>query len=136
MKPLVLNILLIIIGIIIINDSCENGKSSLATNQCIKGMFIGYYCDGLVIKILDESDIGKSWRATYGTEVYENSVVASIDSIYIKSVPKVDQYFTQGSIFYFQYINGGYPRKQFNICDPSPFITITLLSSTPCPNNK
>ena len=131
MKTLSLKIQLIIIGLIIISDSCER----TTTNECIKGMFLGYYCDGCVIKILDKSGIGKNWKATYTTEVYENSVVASVDSNYIKSSPGIEQYLTQGSTFYFQYVDGGYPRKQYNICEPSPFITITSLSSTPCKAN-
>jgi hypothetical protein len=131
MKTLIFKIQLIIIVLIIVSDSCER----TTTKECIKGMFLGYYCDGCVIKILDNSDIGKNWKATYTTEVYENSVVASVDSNYIKSYPGIEQYLTQGSTFYFQYVDGGYPRKQYNICEPSPFITITSLSSTPCKVN-
>jgi hypothetical protein len=129
MKLLYLKISLIIIGLIIVNNGCERR----APNKCIKGMFIGYYCEGCVIKILDNSNIGKSWSGMYDSKLYENSVVASVDSIYIKTVPGVNQYFTSGSIFYFKYIDGGYPRKEFNICNPSPFITITSLSISPCP---
>lgn len=129
MKLLYLKISFLIIGLIIVSNGCERSTP----NQCIKGMFIGYYCEGCVIKILDNSNIGKSWNGMYDSKVYENSVVASVDSIYIKTVTGVNQYFTSGSIFYFKYIDGGYPRKEFNICDPSPFITITSLSTSPCP---
>jgi hypothetical protein len=129
MKLLYLNISLLIIGLIIVSNGCERSTP----NQCIKGMFIGYYCEGFVIKILDNSNIGKSWNGMYDSKVYENSVVASVDSIYIKTITGVNHYFTSGSIFYFKYIDGGYPRKEFNICDPSPFITITSMSTSPCP---
>lgn len=132
MKLPILKILFTILGIVIMSDYCDRENSITLTNTCIKGMFIGYYCEGCVIKIMDNSNIGKNWNATYGNEIYENSVVASIDTIYLKSTVGIEKYLTKGSIFYFQYKEGGYPRKQYNICDPPPFITITLITSSPC----
>ncbi|MEI6050975.1 MAG: hypothetical protein WCS03_18960 [Bacteroidota bacterium] len=132
MKALIFKIVIILLGILTMNISCEKGNQ---INTCTKGMYIGSYCDGLVIKILDSSSIGKSWKATYGPETYEKSVVASVDSVYIKLVD-VNQYFIPGTVFYFNYVNGGYPRKTDNICVPEPFITITSLSTKPCQTNK
>ncbi len=129
MKRHFLKISLLILGISFVSNSCERNSS----NQCVKGMYIGDYCSGYAIKILDNSKIGKNWNGMYDSKVYENSVVASVDSIYLKSVVQISQYFTPGSVFYFKYIDGGYPRPEFNICDPSAFITITSLSVTPCP---
>jgi hypothetical protein len=108
--------------------SCSQ-QSGLA--YCIKGQYVGSYCSGSVINILDKTGIGKTWKGQDGTN-YTNAVVASIDSIYIKSVVHPDNYFKQGTIFYFKYRDGGYPRLEYNLCEPAPFITITYLSLSPC----
>lgn len=129
MKRFYLKFMLLIMGLTIVSNSCEEKVS----NQCTKGMFVGNYCNGCVIKILDNSSIGKNWKGMYDSKVYENSVVASIDTNYIKTVAGANNFFTTGKIFYFKYIDGGYPSLQFNICDPSAFITINYLSSSPCP---
>ena len=103
---------------------------------CIKGQYVGSYCSGSVISILDKNGIGKTWQGQDGTN-YSNAIVASIDSTYIKNVEHPENYFKQGTIFYFKYRVGGYPRLEYNLCEPAPFVTITYLSLTPClKNNK
>jgi hypothetical protein len=124
MKRSSLKIMLLIIGITIVINSCEK-KSS---DQCIKGKYVGTYCGGIVIQILDQSTIGKNWNNQFNDLQYINCVVASVDSVYLKSIIDPGRYFTRDSIFYFKYIDGGYPSQLFIICEPSPFITITSLS--------
>jgi len=111
----------------ICTTSCSQQNSM---TYCIKGKYVGSYCSGSVITILDKNGIGKTWKGQDGTN-YTNAVVASVDSIYIKSVEHPENYFKAGKIFYFKYRDGGYPRPEYNLCVPEPFITITYLSLTP-----
>lgn len=121
----------VIVAIVIIgNFGCE--KDEIMINNCIKGKFIDTYCEGIVIQILDEADIGIDWNGMYDDKLFTNSVVASVDSLMAKSIATPEIYFSTDSVFYFKYINGGYPRKQYNLCEPSSFITITYVSKSPC----
>ena len=114
--------------------SCE--KDDTVRADCVQGKYKGEYCEGAVIQILDDHKIGKDWESMYGDETYKNSVVASIDSLMAKSLNSSDSYFSIDSVFYFRYVGGGYPRKQYNICEPSASITITFVSKNPCQNNE
>jgi hypothetical protein len=130
MKRYYLKIMLLLIGITIVINSCEKRSSE----RCIKGMFVGPYCFGSVIQILDQSGIGKNWNNQFNGLQYTNCVLASVDSVYFKSIIDPERYFSKDSIFYFKYIEGGYSSQLFIICEPSPFITITSLSLVPCSN--
>jgi hypothetical protein len=106
---------------------------------CIQGRYAGTYCDGMVVEILEESDIAMNWEGMFNSETYANSVVASIDTIFLSQLPdrrEIEEFILAGNIFYFQYRMGGYPRKQFSICEPSPFITILNISKTRCYENS
>ena len=127
MKNNLFKFLLFAIGTIAMNTSCE---SQTEISQCIKGKYVGTYCDGHVIQILDQSTIGKNWNNHFGIQ-YTNCVLASVDSIYSKSIIESKQFFSKDSVFYFKFINGGYPLKAYINCEPTPFITITYLSVNP-----
>jgi len=103
--------------------------------SCTKGKYVGTYCSGSVINILDKNGNGKTWKGQDGT-TYTNAFVASIDSVYIKSVEHPENYFKPGTIIYFNYREGGYSRPEYNLCVPEPFITITYLSLSPCLKDK
>ena len=60
-----------------------------------KGQYVGTYCDGHVITVLDNSGIGKTWQGYDGT-TYTNAVVASVDSTYIKGIAHPEVYFQKG----------------------------------------
>lgn len=149
MKKYFIQCLLFAFGVIILITSCEKIKSMFSisqsqshktksdfdSSQCIQGKYIGSYCFGSVIQILDTNTIGKNWKNHFNGLQYVNCVLASIDSIYYKSIIDPSRYFSKDSIFYFKYIDGGYSSKLFVICEPSPFITITFLSPSPCNQN-
>ncbi|MCH7414339.1 hypothetical protein MM213_12645 [Belliella sp. R4-6] len=104
-------------------------------NSCIKGRYIGSYCEGVVVEIMNESDIGKNWEGMFDSKEYTNSVVASIDTIFLSTIDnreEIEKFILDGNVFYFQYKLGGYPRKEFDICEPSSFITIFNISTIPC----
>ncbi|EON79168.1 hypothetical protein ADIS_0397 [Lunatimonas lonarensis] len=89
----------------------------------------------MVVEILGESDIAKHWEGMFNSKKYANSVVASIDTIFLSQLPdrrELEEFILAGNIFYFQYRMGGYPRKEFSICEPSPFITILNITKTRC----
>lgn len=129
MKTLLQQIPIITLITFFIGISCENDNT---INKCVKGKFIGPYCEGIAIEIMGGSKIGKTWKNPYGIDTYKNSVVASIDSIYAKTIMDTNQFFSKDSIFYFLFREGGYPRQVFNVCEPSAFITITWISKSPC----
>ncbi|WP_125185159.1 hypothetical protein [Botryobacter ruber] len=114
--------------------SCKD--QPLIHTDCVRGKYIGEYCEGVVIQIPDDHKIGKEWKSTYSSETYKNSVVASIDSLLAKSLGNPNSYFSPDSVFYFKYKDGGYPRKQYNVCEPSAFITITFISKNSCVTNE
>jgi len=106
-------------------------------NECIKGKFIGTYCSGYIIQILDNSNIGKTWKSElYGTE-YKNCLVANLDTTVFK-IPTYNDALNMSSdsIIYFKFQQGGYPRRNFNICEPVPFVRITYTSTDPCQPNE
>ena len=119
---------------ILLAFGCDSEK--VITKGCVKGMYTGNYCEGIVVKILDGHEIGKDWDSMDGTVSYTNSIVASVDSLLIKRLSNPTSFFTKDSIFYFQYKEGGYPRKQYNVCEPSSFITISFISKNPCNKNE
>lgn len=101
------------------------------------GKYIGNYCEGAVVQILDNHKIGRDWKnpfTTFGPEAYVNSVVASIDTLIAKKLDP--DFFSTESVFYFKYREGGYGRKQFSNCEPSAFITITFISKNRCVNEN
>lgn len=114
---------------------CENNDASLK-QDCVRGRYVGPYCEGIVVEILDDHKIGQYWKSTYGTETYSNSVVASIDTTLLRSLSSAESYFMEDSIFFFQYRDGGYARKLYNVCDPSPFITIFFVSKNSCDTDE
>ncbi len=107
--------------------SCEDQDLK---SDCVHGRYIGTYCEGAVIQILSDHIIGKDWKGMFNDEVYTNSVVASIDTLIAKGIDP--DFFTPDAEFYFKYRDGGYSRKEFSICEPSAFITITYISENPC----
>ncbi|MCL6260906.1 hypothetical protein M3O96_17515 [Aquiflexum sp. TKW24L] len=111
--------------------SCEDQDLKL---DCIRGKYIGNYCEGAVIQILDDHKIARDWKSMFSDEVYTNSVVASIDTLIAKGLDP--DFFSTDAVFYFKYREGGYGRKQFSICEPSAFVTITYISKNPCVNEN
>lgn len=111
--------------------SCSE-KTILDANPCVKGKFVGSYCSGYIIKIEDNSEIGKDWKNMFTNEIITNSVLASIDTTLYKHLNHPETYFSKDSIFFFKYRDGGYPPKQYVLCAPEPFITITNISKEPC----
>lgn len=108
--------------IIVLSFSCDEDSGL----PCIKGKYLGQYCDGAVIQILDGHNIGKDWDSIFDDKHYENSVLASVDTALTKQGHFPDAFVSIDSVFYFHYIDGGYARKQYSNCQPTPFITITF----------
>ncbi len=121
--------------LILLNVRCEDLENSL-NDQCIKGKYIGENCAGVIIQLLEEHRIAQDWVSIDGKRTYTNAVVASIDTTFARQTGNIGNYFSGDSIFYFQYINGGYPLYQYIFCEPSASITITYLSEKPCLNNE
>ena len=98
--------------------------------RCVKGRYITTYCGGLVIQVLDGTPIGTDWKGN-SSELLQNCVVASLDTLAFKklTVPGLPR---RDSIFYFQYRQGGYPQKEYILCYPAPFVTLTAASGTGC----
>jgi hypothetical protein len=124
-------VIILILAIGLFAFSCEDQDLK---SDCILGKYIGSYCEGAVVQILDNNKIGRDWKSMFSDEVYTNSVVASIDTLMAKGL--APDFFSTDSVFYFKYRNGGYARKQFNVCEPSAFITITFISKKPCLNEN
>lgn len=106
-------------------------------NSCIKGKYVGTYCEGIVVEILEESDIAMDWEGMFDSKTYMNSIVASIDTLFLstlKNREEFEEFILEGNVFYFQYKLGGYPRKEYSICEPSSYITISNISKT-CHDN-
>jgi hypothetical protein len=102
-------------------------------DDCVRGKFIGNYCDGYVIQLLDNRVKGKDWEGMHNGNIYKNSLVASLDTTVFNSTSFPDPLNTRSdSIFYFKFKEGGYPRQKFNVCEPSPFVTVTITSPNPC----
>lgn len=104
-------------------------------NHCLQGRFIGSYCEGMVVEIIGDSDIAMNWEGMYDSETYSNSIVASLDTVFLSQATdrnELESFILAGNSFYFQYRMGGYPQKQFNICNPSAFVTIFNISEMPC----
>lgn len=112
------------------------GEGTSVNGECVKGKYLGLYCEGVAVQILDGDSIGRDWFATYGDQHYKSSVVASIDTLLTKQGFNPSILNAEDSVFYFQYRKGGYARKQYNVCDPSPFITITFISRENCRQNE
>lgn len=123
-------IALLILSIVFFSFSCEDQDLK---SDCVHGKYIGDYCGGAVIQILDDHKIGRDWDnpfTTFGPETYTNSVVASIDTLISTGIDP--DFFSLGAEFFFKYRDGGYARKEFSNCEPSAFITITFISENPC----
>jgi hypothetical protein len=129
------SILSIVVIVLLLNISCDKIEDT-KKNDCVRGKYIGSYCEGIAIEIIDNSKIGKNWTGTYDNKLYSNSIVVSLDSTLLINTQNLDSYFSKDSTFYFKYKEGGYPRKQYNVCDPSASITIISLSKNPCNENK
>ena len=113
----------------VLATGCKN--QSHIPGDCIKGMYLGRYCGGAVIQIMDKRIEGKKWKSDDRT--YENCLVVNFDSTVFNSAYYPEPSYSEpGSIFYFKFKEGGYPRRTFDYCEPSPFITITFTSPTPC----
>lgn len=124
-----------LLPILICNAGCMEKNIENIDNSCVKGRYIGSYCEGVVVEILEESDISTDWEGMFDSKIYTNSVVASIDTTLLSTIgnrEEIQKLILDGNAFYFQYKLGGYPRKEFDICEPSPFITIFNISKKPC----
>lgn len=128
---LIKRIALMLLPIGLFAFSCEDQDLGA---DCVYGKYTGDYCEGAVIQILDDHKIGRDWTSMFSDEVYTKSVVASIDTLI--SMGLNPDFFSVGTEFYFTYRDGGFGRKQFSICEPSSFITITFISKTPCLNEN
>lgn len=126
------NLILVISSLFIfLNVSCEKADEGDQTT-CVKGKYIGTYCEGMAIEIIDDNKIGSDFIGMFDNKKYTNTIIASVDSVLLNSMQNPDAYFTKDSIFYFKYKNGGYPRLTYNICEPSSSITLTYISKQPC----
>jgi hypothetical protein len=99
----------------------------LTSKDCIRGKYVTKYCGGYIVEILDESKIGRTWKDMRGIHSYKNSVVASIDTSFLKPLD-FEKHFEKEAVFYFRYTEGGYAQKQFDLCEPTPFITIISIT--------
>ncbi len=116
---------IILIGLFI--TTCNDSD-----NKCIRGKFLNYYCEGVAIKVLSDSKIGVNWNhPLWSSYMHENVVIASIDSALEVNIENFKDFITTDSLVYFEYRDGGYPQKQYNLCYPAPFITITGISTDP-----
>lgn len=109
------------------------GKANEVNVACVKGKYLGISCEGVIIQLLDKAPIGKSWKGS--TKDYQNCVLASLDSTVFKgTLPTVLARFKGiDSSLYFTYKDGGYPQKEYILCNQGAFITITGISETACP---
>jgi hypothetical protein len=106
---------------------CDDDRQS----ACGKGKYLGQYCDGAVIQILGEHNPGRDWDSIFEDKHYENCFLASIDSTLTNQhFPRV--FISNDSVFYFRFVDGGYARKQYSLCLPDPFVTITFVSNQSC----
>ena len=124
-----------LILIILIGSFFQRCLENETRDNCIQGRYVGSYCEGMVVEVIGDSDISIDWEGMFDAEAYSNSVVASIDTVFLSQVAdrnELEAFILAGNPFYFQYRMGGYPRKQFNICNPSPFITIFNISEMAC----
>jgi hypothetical protein len=99
---------------------------------------MGTYCGGVIVQILDDHDLGSDWQAPLGSgmQQYNHSVVASIDTLLSPpGFQSIQFFFPKDSIFYFQYTEGGYANKAYVLCEPTPSITIKVVSTKPCQMN-
>ncbi len=87
--------------------SC-NGHVSV-DQRCVKGRFITNYCGGLVIQVLDGKPIGRDWKG-FSAQTLQNCVVANLDTLVFKGLPSTSL-LGKDSTFYFQYREGGYPKR-------------------------
>ena len=137
MKTVILIVKILVISLIFIpQTSCEMNifKNETELNSSddsthVKGMFVSIYCHGaLLIKILDESNIARTWTSTITPDrKYENCVVANLDTSF-NFEQIVNAYLLSGTIFYFNYTNEVRRDPTYVYCDMYPFITITNLS--------
>ena len=136
MKPRVL--IQIVVPALFCIAGCMEKNIENIDNSFIKGRYIGTYCEGIAVEILEESEIAKDWEGMFDSKKYTNSIVASIDTLFLSktdSSEEIEKYILDGNVFYFQYKLGGYPRKGFNFCEPSSFITIFNISEKPLKTN-
>lgn len=126
------HLFLILFAAIAVFFSCVDADG--VQSRCLKGKYRGIYCEGALIQLFNDKGPGKTWKSQFDTRTFENCIVANLDTTVFKGV--TDPYNMRGdSIFYFQFRDGGYARKEFKVCEPSSFITITKTSSDPCSDN-
>ena len=125
----------IVVLLIGASTASQCGKNNEVNLACVKGKYLGIYCEGAVIQILDNVPIGKNWKSPFTSKNYQNCVVASLDTTIFKGTGNYPSVLARStdSTFYFKYKDGGYSRKEYNLCEPSAFITITGVSETTCP---
>ena len=124
-------ILLLITLIPMITFSCDDDLES----PCVKGKYLGQYCGGAVIQILDDHNVGRDWDSIFEDKRYENCFLASIDSTLTKQGHSPKAFASSDSVFYLRFIDGGYVRNQYNNCQPVPFVTVTFASNQSCSIN-
>jgi hypothetical protein len=119
--------------------SCEN--ENFDHTKCAQVKLIQQWCSDpsqlAVIEILSDLNIGEEW--TKGLTTYENVVLAQLDSSLIKNgVDWSSVANSAESIFYLEYTTS--IRDPLNMCyvccPPNKVISITSVSSTPCPIKK
>lgn len=114
-------------------SSCD--KLAERNPSCLQRKYLGDYCEGAVIQLPFGQPIGRSWKSPFAEQRYQNCLIASFDSTVFKGMSTTLLTAQRDSTFYFQYKEGGYPSRQYSICEPSAFVTITAVSSTPCGSN-
>lgn len=103
-------------------------------NPYTQGRYVGMYCEGVVLELFGSTDIAMDWEGMFDGERYTHSIVASIDTVFLSTLgnrEELEEFILEGNPFYFEYKLGGYPRKQYSICEPSAFVTIFNISKMP-----
>lgn len=111
---------------------CDGNQES----PCVRGKYVGQYCDGSIIQILDDHKIGRDWDSIFEDKHYENCFLASIDSTLTNQVKFPMVFASNDSVFYFRFVEGAYERKQYSLCLPVPFVTIIFASNNSCSFNS
>ena len=123
---------LIQLSVFALASSCTHQAQS--PSLCVKGKYLGPFCVGHLIEILDNHTLGSELKGVNG-KLYKNESVVDFDTNSFKP-PITIKIFPRDSVFYFQYKDGGYPRFDMKACGPSASIIIINISSNPCLSNN
>ena len=133
MKNLTIYLFPAIIGLFAF--SCDKSEN-LSNGKCAQAKLIQHWCPDPtnlgVIKILSDVNMGIEW--TSGQKIYQNVVLAQLDSTLLKNGKDWSVIIeSSDSTFYFTYELEKHPFLVCKICcPPSKAIIISSFSSSPC----